>query len=269
MSKDNATNVDMSKDNATNRGKIAENEFFNNENKVEKLISIINVDLHTNHKSDDLEYIDSKSKHCKELRKKLTKQYKKTHTCFKGINSSSSKKGDFALPSSIIDNKDYEKINGLMKFPEIFNLNDYIKGVDSNIKYLKLANIDEITNIINKIFNNSIDGYTKPTLITKIKNDKFINIVKIFEFGFAYDSANIENKYFINKNGNHKIKKLNLIDHIDIDVDVYFWISPETGYMYFLFYEDDKCTYILSERNNFKSNCSFIHKDKLTEIGQI
>lgn len=272
-------------DNATNRGRIFENRLIDSKEEIKQIIIDNNL-IYNNIENVIFEYIDSKSTHFKQERKDITELYKKENPLFK-CDVRSSIKGDYLIDRIIsLDAKAYDKINGRMKFPEsILNISDFSKTIDSNyiylLNYLNNNNLIPVTlrelfdTLINKSYiniNKYYDLYSTPTYLFKLKKDEIIEIILMYELGFAYKNFGLKKiKIFLIKSDDNLL--FNLVDIENItnnDVDVYFYIDNKTKYIYFLFYENNKCFYIISQRKNLKTcNCAFLSKEKIKNIGSI
>lgn len=121
------------KDSATRRGYVNEVQKWE---LFEKYAGFRKDTFKANISFDDLKNIDSKSGKMASYRKDLMESFLKTHDKMPGINFRSSLRGDVLCENLklIVDLKNYASVQETMKLPE-FLLEDYIKGIDSNIKY--------------------------------------------------------------------------------------------------------------------------------------
>lgn len=187
--------------------------------------------------------------------------------------------------SSVGDDKFYDAISGLMKFPKELGLNsiDFTKGIDSNLKYA-LNNVLDI-NFFNVEAKQTYDSLrqkvyqkgSKSNLdainikLGTISSENFAHFISYNEIGFAYQELNLEQeKFFICANvkeGYKYMKKIDFKSMTNGDVTVSLYIDSVSHYVYLVFENNNEVVYIVSQRSNLDTaNCSFINNSKFTII---
>jgi hypothetical protein len=257
-------------------------QIFEKDNLLDKYFFINSINDYSEYKYTNIINIDTKEKYFNDKRIEITNQYKLNNDLIikkLNINYKSSIKGDKLLISdkcSILDDKNYDKISGLMKFPDKFGISseDYTKGIDSNIKYtFSILNINFYNDNSEKIYKELIDkcfdksDYELLPINIKlgtISKDHFIHIISFNELGFGYELLNLnKDKYFICADKSKNIKYIKKIDFNNItssdEIEVSLYIDEITLYIYLLFIDNNEVIYIVSQRKNFeRANCSFI-----------
>lgn len=241
----------------------------------------------------DVEDIDSKDKNnsYKSLRIELLKKFLEINDKMPRINVSSAFKGDLLnlIAKKIIDIKNYDGIKN-MKFPENENPENFIKSIDSNIKYAlfyKLNNFfhQDLKDLCDfysyskniEWYNSMIEKYKTSTTICTTTKAKLIDLFLFMEFGYGWDmsgspiTSNI--KGFISQvEDSYQYKEVNLqesLDDSEIRVNLMF---DEKGYVYIYFYQNDVCVYIMSQRgpkDKYQGNCSFINRKHLNIVSTV
>lgn len=243
--------------------------------------------------NDQLLDIDSKDKlnYFSQVRKQLTETFKSENDNF--AYQQSALRGDILLndvtglkPKRIFDAKNYFGIQGTMKFIGE-DVNKFMKGIDSNIKYIlfhKLNLFQFIDGVLfylkdycksedNKDwFNNLKTNYSEKKSIGKISRNNFIDLFCFMELGFGWKEFGLNPvKSFISKTEDNYL----LFSSIDFDqtlnshdLDVKFFVNVD-GYIYIYFYQGDDCVYILSQRDSLQANCSFINKEYMQVVNKV
>lgn len=241
--------------------------------------------------NDQLIDIDSKDKSnfFSQIRKKLTDSFKSKNEKF--AFKASSLRGDILLNDNtgtnrVFDAKNYFGIQGTMKFVGE-DINKFMKGIDSNIKYVlfhKLNLFQFTDNVLfdlkdycksknNKTwFDNLKNNYSEKKSIGKISRNNFIDIFCFMELGFGWEEFGLSPvKSFISKTEDNNL----LFSSIDFDktlnshdLDVKFFVNTD-GYIYIYFYQGGDCVYIISQRNSLDGNCSFINKEYMKVVNKL
>jgi hypothetical protein len=238
-------------------------------------IKIINVDS----KNNKLPF--------RNIRINLKEKFIKNNGAMPRINITSAIRGDVLIQTDsyilICDIKNYSKNTTMFKFPKhiINELNDFVKGADSNVKYTSFyitKNINEdFGKLHNYLFSKSKDDflylknkYKDAKKICEIDKDIVIKIFSFVELGFCYDMYNVSTKkLFITKN-NDKLEskyvdfKESLYNDTPIDIE----LIVEDDYIHLFFLQNGEIFYTISHRGN-GGNCSFIHKKHLKNLGEV
>lgn len=232
------------------------------------------------------------------MRKELTAKFLQDHNPMPGGDFRSSIRGDIFYKSymhnskMIIDVKNYASSQGMMKLPEL-DKNDYIKGIDSNLKYplfYELGLFDFIDDCKTD-FENLRDFYFSDKNIEKFKitfkskydenktvaymnPSNFNEFFCFMENGFAwrYSGAMAAKGFFSKVEDTIEFKIIDFQKSIKSSmVEVKMKINDK-GYVYISFYDGNDCIYIISQRGwneDFKSNCSFINKNCMELISKV
>lgn len=170
----------------------------------------------------------------------------------------------------IIDAKDYKEIEWQMKFPFKDKKDNFIKTIDSNIKYLLFLpfvyEIEELRYLLCKIFKKeevNVDNIHDFSFF--ISKEQFSKLFKIFEFWCMYNELNITWKYIISNNKKDNTIVVQNISNFKTSnkIKVKFQIL-NNNYLYLNFYDNNNLFYSISQRSFkewYKANCSFINKD--------
>jgi len=181
----------------------------------------------------------------------------------------------------IADAKDYKETDSRMKFPYKTEKNNFIKTIDSNIKYLShfnfIINNKDCLDIFKKIFNREIiNKDTTNDFKFIINKDEFLKLFYFFEYGVLNEELNINWKYIISNISENKdidsvqIRKLTINEKLEWDIIVEFNIM-NNSYLYFNFYNNNELFYSLSQRSYKEGkwypqwNCWFINKKYIIE----
>jgi hypothetical protein len=239
--------------------------------------------------------IDSKKGFGKEIRTNLKDIFKQKYGGY--TNESSSLRGDFYLQDinaiqkkKIIDAKNYLDIQSNMYFHSSQDVKKFMKGFDSNIKYLlghklHLFNFDDdvLYRLKDFIFSknskqniewvNSLKHiYNEETKIGSISKEGFNDIFLFMELGFAWNEFDVApEKYFISKNKDNEVifSCINFNNSLNNDDFIIKFCVSQKGYFYIYFYQGDDCVYILSQRDDWTANCSFINKDYMQVVNKV
>ena len=217
-------------------------------------------------------------------RDEVTNKFKENYRGNFNPDKRSSIKGDKLLSGDklvILDDKNYDRITGLMKFPTELGLSsdDYTKGIDSNIKYsLEILDIDFSTPEAEKIFDFVKQQVYKTGRYKKlqpiniqlgtISSDQFSHFISYNELGFCYDGYKLsKEKYFICANRSDRYKYLKHIDFTQMTdgsaVEVGLNIDTRFNYVYLTFKNAGEVIYIVSQRHSLdRANCSFMPNSK-------
>lgn len=251
---------------------------------------------------DDLVDIDSKISNNdsnKNLKKKLANNFLETHDKMAGIRDASALRGDILCETLniIIDIKNYGSVQGTMKLKDL-NLNDYIKGIDSNLKYPLFYAMDGFDYVDNygDIIKSLRDFYFskdksiswfRENIQSKFSENKTIAYMTPADFaeffcfnecGYAWKLAGVKPmKGFSSKiDDTVEFKVVDFKNNIKSSfVEVKLHVDDD-GYVYINFYDGDTCIYIISQRGwtgkmskRFVSNCSFINKKYMTLVSKV
>lgn len=243
---------------------------------------------------DDLKDIDSK-KGKNSLKKQLFEKFLETHDKMPGMREASALRGDVLCEdlNIIVDIKNYGSVLGTMKLSGL-NLKDYIKGIDSNIKYplfyaLEYFDfIDDYAKVVESLrdfyFNPKKDvDWFKSTIQPMFSDNKTIaymtpaNFAEFFcfnECGFAWKLSGVKPMKGFSSRVDENTVEFKVVDFKNnikssfVDVKLHV---DDKGYVYFNFYDGDKCIYIISQRGyyeKFGPNCSFINKEYMTLVSK-
>jgi len=243
----------------------------------------------TGYEISEILNIDSKIKDnpFKPVKNKAKLLFIKEYGKMPNINSSSSIRGDLLLGRKIGDIKNYGKALGQMHLQNLPNDN-YIKGIDSNIRYLlfyhsDIFNVEDLSDLKNFYFSSNKDmtwfetmkeKYNTLINITSIGKEDFVYMFYFMELGYAWNMVGIEpSKSFISKVGDDlEYKEIDLDDILEDDVVDVDLMIDDKGYVYIYFYQNGDPIYILSQRGekeNFCSNCSFINKNYMKLVNKV
>jgi len=242
---------------------------------------------------DDLMDIDSKDKSNvnNAIKEGLKLKFLDTHEKMPNLNFSSALRGDIYCTALniIVDIKNYGSSQGQMKLPGL-KKEDYIKGIDSNLRYplfYKLEdfdfldnqakNFDSLTDFLFMMddldwFKEFAKLYKNNVPVALMTKEHFADLFCFMECGYAWDLFGLNQmKGFLSKvEDTVEFKVIDLLKIKDF-VTVKMHID-DNGYIFINFYDGDKCIYIISQRGwneDFISNCSFISKEYMTLIGKV
>ena len=236
----------------------------------------------------DFEDIDTKKVNSFNAARKLaTANMVRNEFGFKG-HFKSAARGDKKMvrvdgKSSIGDDKLYDAITGLMKFPKDLGLvsTDFTKGIDSNIKYA-LNNVLDIKfysddtksvydNLRKEVYRKGSNKGLQATDVTlgTISSENFTHFISYNEIGFAYQELELtQEKFFICANVKENYKYMKKIDFTTMtqgDVEVSLHVDTKFNYVYLTFKNEGEVVYMVSQRHSLnKANCSFINNKKFT-----
>lgn len=261
--------------------------------------------MNSNISMDDLINIDSKDKNNPfvKIKKELKALFLDNNSVMPGLNYSTSLRGDILCESLniILDIKNYATAQGVMKLPKFLKKEDYIKGVDSNLKPFLFYSLDlfdfvdkhEDLKILKNFYMGTMEDtqswwrdydwyntfcqkYSKETTVAYLPLKNFIEVFCTMECGYAWKIKGVEPvKGFLSKVENNvefKISEFqNDVKSPDIEVKLYTDIDK---YVFMNFYDGDTCIYSISQRGNgglkkFGSNCSFINKNYMRTISNV
>jgi len=242
--------------------------------------------------NDQLIDIDSKDpdNDWSEKRSQIRDLYIKKFGKMDGIHSAAAIRGDVMksnihgeFKNQVIDLKNYDKAQGQMKLPGFSN-SDFMKGIDSNIKYMLhylLDTFDFSDNVLHELkgfyfstdsdmnwYNQFCGKYQTETKIGTITKDNFVSVFSFMELGYGWEMVDLSPiKSFISRTDDNRLeyKEIDFSSTlIGTDLDVKLSVDNK-GYVNILFYQGIECVYILSQRGPggskpFGSNCSFINK---------
>lgn len=244
----------------------------------------------------DFEDIDTKKVNSFNAQRKLaTANMARNEYGFKG-HFKSAARGDKKMvrvdgKSSVGDDKLYDAITGVMKFPQELGLlsTDFTKGIDSNMKYA-LNNVLDIKfysddtklvyeNLRKDVYRKGSNKIlqAKDVALGTISSENFTHFISYNEIGFAYQElelvqekfficANITDRKNIKSSANYKyMKKIDFTTMTQGDVEVSLHVDTKFNYVYLTFKNEGEVVYIVSQRKNLNTaNCSFINNKKFT-----
>lgn len=231
--------------------------------------------------------IDSKNTHNSFYTKKKdsTELFLTKNEKMPGIRPASAIRGDIFITTEnkITDLKNYGPVQGQMKFPDS-NSSQFMKGIDSNIKYALFYKLDsfyheDLEGLKNfylsknkdlNWFENFVSKYSNQTHISNMTKESFIDLFCFMELGFAWDLVGFKPiKSFISKVGDTlEYKEVDLTSTLTNDTIRVELKTTSDGYVYIYFYQGSDCIYILSQRKSI-ANCSFINKKYLRVINTV
>jgi len=263
---------------------------FEQSNINDKQHFITEANTYLNDTFVDFEDIDTKKVNTFNAARKLaTANMPKNEFGFKG-HFKSAARGDKKMvrvdgKSSVGDDKLYDAITGIMKFPQELGLvsSDFTKGIDSNMKYalnnvLDINFVSEQTksvydNLRKEVYRKSSNKGLQATdvVLGTITSENFTHFISYNEIGFAYEELNLaQEKFFICANVKENYKYMKKIDFVTMtqgDVEVSLHIDSKFNYVYLVFKNQGEVVYMVSQRHNLNTaNCSFINNKKFTII---
>lgn len=236
----------------------------------------------------DFEDIDTKKVNSFNAQRKLaTANMLRNEYGFKG-HFKSAARGDKKMvrvdgKSSVGDDKLYDAITGIMKFPQELGLvsADFTKGIDSNMKYA-LNNVLDIKfysddtksiyeNLRKEVYRKGSNKGLQATdvVLGTISSENFTHFISYNEIGFAYQELELtQEKFFICANVKENYKYMKKIDFVTMtqgDVEVSLHVDTKFNYVYLTFKNEGEVVYMVSQRRNLNTaNCSFINNKKFT-----
>jgi hypothetical protein len=270
---------------------------FEQSNITDKQHFITETNTALNENFVDFEDIDTKKVNSFNAQRKLaTTNMLRNEYGFKG-HFKSAARGDKKMvrvdgKSSVGDDKLYDAITGVMKFPQELGLvsADFTKGIDSNMKYA-LNNVLDIKfysddtksvyeNLRKEVYRKGSNKGLQATdvvVLGTISSENFTHFISYNEIGFAYQElelvqekfficANITDRKNIKSSANYKyMKKIDFTTMTQGDVEVSLHVDSKFNYVYLVFRNQGDIVYIVSQRKNLNTaNCSFINNKKFT-----
>lgn len=181
--------------------------------------------------------------------------------------------------------RDYCEIKHDFKFHSLFNIKDFIKGVDSNLKYyfeidrlfftidFKNDNSEIVHKHISDCFknskeiNNDILKHDTFEHIGILTLNEFHKLFKFNEYGYAYNESVLKHKLFLHRYYKEVKVRIDDLSILKDNINVYYFLCSETDYFYIIFEHNGETIYKLSARKKFGPNCSFINIKLLKILG--